>query len=140
MQYNEANLEKDFVPTNLRLGPTLQLAIDDYNTLAFSVDLNKLLVPTPPVYATDPETGAIIFENGEPVIAAGKDDNVGPVQGIIQSFYDAPGGFSEELKELAELRVKQPSKSLQELADSLKVSKSCLNHRMRKLMELANKE
>ena len=99
MQYNEANLEKDFVPTNLRLGPTLQLAIDDYNTLAFSVDLNKLLLPTPPVYATDPETGAIIFENGEPVIAAGKDDNVGPVQGIIQSFYDAPGGFSEELNE-----------------------------------------
>lgn len=53
------------------------------------------------------------------------------------------GGYedlSEELKELAELRIKQPSKSLQELADSLKVSKSCLNHRMRKLMELANKE
>ena len=53
------------------------------------------------------------------------------------------GGFeelSEELKELAELRIKQPSMSLQELADYLKVSKSCLNHRMRKLMELSNKE
>ena len=53
------------------------------------------------------------------------------------------GGYenlSEEIKELAELRIKQPSMSLQELANYLKVSKSCLNHRMRKLMELANKE
>lgn len=100
MQYNEANLEKDFVPTNFRIGPTLKLDIDDYNTLAFSIDLNKLLVPTPPIYAKDPETGSIIFENGEPVIASGKDDNVGPIQGMIQSLYDAPGGFREELKEI----------------------------------------
>ena len=100
MNYNEANMEKDFIPTNLRLGPTLKLDIDDYNSLAFSVDLNKLLVPTPPIYATDPETGAVIYENGEPVIAAGKNDNVGPIQGMFQSFLDAPGGFSEELKEI----------------------------------------
>ena len=99
MNYNEANLEKDFIPTNLRLGPTLKLDIDDYNSLAFSIDINKLLVPTPPVYLTDSITGAVVYENGEPVIAAGKDDNVGPVQGLIQSFYDAPGGFKEELKE-----------------------------------------
>ena len=100
MNYNEANMEKDFIPTNLRLGPTLKLDIDDYNSLAISVDLNKLLVPTPPIYATDPETGAVIYENGEPVIAAGKNDNVGPIQGMFQSFLDAPGGFSEELKEI----------------------------------------
>ena len=99
MNYNEASLEKDFIPTNLRLGPTLKLNIDDYHSLAFSVDINKLLVPTPPVYLTDSVTGAVVFEDGEPVIAAGKDNNVGPVQGMIQSFYDAPGGFSEEIKE-----------------------------------------
>ena len=99
MNYNEANLDKDFIPTNLRLGPTLKLDIDDYNSLAFSIDINKLLVPTPPVYLTDSITGAVVYENGEPVIAAGKDNNVGPVQGLIQSFYDAPGGFSEEIKE-----------------------------------------
>ena len=99
MNYNEANLDKDFIPTNLRLGPTLKLDIDDYNSLAFSIDINKLLVPTPPVYLRDSITGAVVFENGEPVIAAGKDDNVGPVQGMIQSFYDAPGGFKEEMKE-----------------------------------------
>ena len=99
MNYNEANLERDFIPTNLRFGPTLKLDIDDYNSLAFSIDINKLLVPTPPVYAKDSITGAVIYENGEPVIAAGKDNNVGTVQGIIQSFNDAPGGFREELKE-----------------------------------------
>ncbi len=99
MNYNEANLEKDFIPTNLRLGPTLKLDIDDYNSLAFSFDLNKLLVPTPPIYMRDPVTGAVIFEDGEPVVESGKDDNVGLVQGMIQSFFDAPTGFKEELKE-----------------------------------------
>lgn len=47
--------------------------------------------------------------------------------------------LADELKDLAELRLKNPSKSLQELADTLKVSKSCLNHRMRRLLELAAK-
>lgn len=53
------------------------------------------------------------------------------------------GGFeqiNEELKQLAEVRLKNPSMSLQELADYFKVSKSCLNHRMRRLLELANVE
>ena len=45
--------------------------------------------------------------------------------------------LSDELKDLAILRLKEPSKSLQELADILKVSKSCLNHRMRRLMQIA---
>lgn len=110
MTYNDGNDRKDFIPTNLRLGPTLKLNIDDYHSLAFSVDINKLLVPTPPVYLTT-ATGAVVYdENGEPVIASGKDDNVGLVQGMFQSFYDAPGEldsvlgkytgkFSEELKE-----------------------------------------
>ncbi len=50
------------------------------------------------------------------------------------------GGFtllSEELKQLAKARLDNPSMSLQELADKLCVSKSCLNHRMRKLMSMA---
>lgn len=96
MNYNEASLKKDFIPTNLRLGPTLKLDIDDYNTLAFSVDFNKLLVPTPPEYM-DNDDGSIVFEDGEPVIISGKDNDVGPVQGIIQSFFDAPGYFDPEL-------------------------------------------
>ena len=98
MNYDESTLDKDFIPTNLRFGPTLKLDIDDYNSFAFSIDFNKLLVPTPPVYLTD-STGTTIYEGGNPVIAAGRDNNVGLVQGMIQSFYDAPGGFKEELKE-----------------------------------------
>ncbi|MBR5602698.1 MAG: type IX secretion system outer membrane channel protein PorV [Bacteroidales bacterium] len=99
MNYDESTLDKDFIPTNLRFGPSLKIDIDDFNSFAFSVDFNKLLVPTPPVYLTDSVTGAQVMENGEPVIAAGMDNEVGLVQGMIQSFYDAPGGFQEELKE-----------------------------------------
>ena len=46
---------------------------------------------------------------------------------------------SEELQDLAKARVENPSKSLQELADALKISKSCLNHRMRRLTTLAQR-
>ena len=88
MNYNESSTEKDFVPTNLRLGPTLKLDIDDYNSFAFSFDINKLLVPTPP------------YRDSLGLVAAGMDDNVGLVQGMIQSFYDAPNGFREEFQEL----------------------------------------
>ena len=48
------------------------------------------------------------------------------------------GELSSELKVLAKARIENPSMSLQELADKLGISKSCLNHRMRKLMELAS--
>ena len=96
MNYNEASTKKDFIPTNLRLGPTLKLDIDDYNSLAFSVDFNKLLVPTPPIYQTN-EDGAIVYENGEPVVVSGKNNDVGPIQGMIQSFFDAPGYYDPQL-------------------------------------------
>lgn len=88
MNYNASSIEKDFVPTNLRIGPSLKLDVDDYNSFAFSFDLNKLLVPTPPM--RDSLGG----------VADGMDDNVGLVQGMIQSFYDAPDGFREELSEI----------------------------------------
>ena len=62
---------------------------------------NKLLVPTPPVYATD-EFGNPILDDvtNEPAIESGKDPDVPIVTGIFQSFNDAPGGFSEELREV----------------------------------------
>ncbi|MBU1368818.1 MAG: type IX secretion system outer membrane channel protein PorV [Bacteroidetes bacterium] len=100
--YSEASIKKDFIPTNLRFGPTLTLELDDYNTIAFSVDFNKLLVPTPPIYKRDssgnniPIPGTDKFE-----ILAGMDDDVSVVGGMIQSFYDAPDGFSEEMRELS---------------------------------------
>jgi len=91
---------KDFIPINMKLGQSLAFVMDDYNTIAIITDVNKLLVPTPPIYATD-ESGSPILDpvTNEPVIESGKDPNVSVMSGIGQSFSDAPGGFSEELKE-----------------------------------------
>ena len=94
ISYSSSSVTRDFIPTNLRLGPSFTMNIDEYNRLSVSVDLNKLLVPTPPIYATDSSGNPI---KGE--IAKGKDPNVSVVTGMIQSFYDAPGGFKEELQE-----------------------------------------
>ena len=89
------NLDRDFIPTNLRLGVGYNLNIDKVNTMSFLVDFNKLLVPTRPTYFVDS------FDNaGNRVIDKGKDPDVGIVRGMIQSFYDAPGGFGEEVKEI----------------------------------------
>ena len=71
--------ERDFLPTNLRIGSALKVEFDKYNSLTSSIDFNKLLVPSPPTYGG---TGNII---------SGKDPNVGVVTGMLQSFYDAPG-------------------------------------------------
>lgn len=98
MSYTNANSRTDFVPTNLRLGPSLKLNIDEYNSIALSIDINKLLVPTPPIYKVD-STGQIVMDGDKYVIEKGMDPNVSMIQGMFQSFYDAPGGFSEELKE-----------------------------------------
>ena len=99
MSYTNANSKTDFIPTNLRLGPTLKLNIDEFNTLAFSLDINKLLVPTPPIYARDSIGAPIPDGKGGFVIEEGMSNDVSMMQGMIQSFYDAPGGFSEEMKE-----------------------------------------
>ncbi len=72
---------KDFLPTNLRLGTAYKLAFDEYNSLTATVDFNKLLVPTTPF--RDPNN----IEN----IISGKDNDVGVISGVLQSFYDAPG-------------------------------------------------
>ena len=83
VSYNGTSDKKDFIPTTLRLGADLNLELDEYNSLGFTVELSKLLVPTPPVR-----------ENGE--VIAGMDDDVSVVTGIIHSFYDAPGwGYND---------------------------------------------
>ena len=97
-----SNNVKDFIPTNLRFGPSLTLQLDDYNSVAFMIDMNKLLVPTPPVYEKDPVTGQpVMGPDGQYIIAAGKNPDVSVMGGIFQSFFDAPGGFSEELREFS---------------------------------------
>jgi hypothetical protein len=88
--YSDDNTARDFIPTNLRLGPSLTFDLDDYNRLSFLLDFNKLLVPTPPVY--DPDNPEVILKGMNPEVSV-------PV-GMIQSFYDAPDGFSEEIREV----------------------------------------
>jgi hypothetical protein len=101
MSYSDSHAS-DFIPMNLRIGTSGTINLDTYNKLTFTVDLNKLLVPTPPIYYSVGEINA----RGDTVksaiteIKAGKDPNVDVPTAIFQSFYDAPGGFSEELKEI----------------------------------------
>jgi hypothetical protein len=83
------NGAKYFLPTNLKMGVANTWAIDSTNKFTLAFDVNKLLVPTPPIRDAD---GNII---------SGKDDNVSVPAGFFQSFGDAPGGFSEELKEFS---------------------------------------
>lgn len=83
------NMESSFLPANLRLGGRYTMDFDQFNNLSLMVDLNKLLVPTPPVY------------NEDGSIYAGMDPNVGILQGAIQSFYDAPNGLKEEMQEIS---------------------------------------
>lgn len=90
MSYTD-NAENDFLPTNLRLGPSLTLDLDDYNSLTFIVDLNKLMVPTPPVYIADGNGNPKIDSEGNQIIANGQDPNVSLVGGMLGSFSDAPG-------------------------------------------------
>jgi len=99
ISYTE-NLDRDFIPTNLRLGLAYNVLFDKNNSLGLIVDFNKLLVPTTPLYQLD-STGKYVYDiDGNKIIEKGRDPNVGVVKGIFQSFYDAPGGFGEEIKEI----------------------------------------
>jgi hypothetical protein len=95
---NEAN--KDFIPINLRLGAAYTTYLDPYNSLTFALDFNKLLVPTPPVYATDSLNQPVYDASGNRVIERGKDPNRPLLSGMFGSFADAPDGFSEEMQEI----------------------------------------
>ena len=87
MSYSD-DQKSDFIPMNLRFGSAGTINLDSYNKITLAIDFNKLLVPTPPVYNNDME------------IIDGKDPNVSVPVAIFQSFYDAPGGFREELQEV----------------------------------------
>jgi hypothetical protein len=87
MSYSDGQTS-DFIPMNLRLGAASTINLDNFNRLSLTLDLNKLLVPTPPIYNSNME------------IIDGKDPNVSVPVAIFQSFYDAPGGFKEEIHEI----------------------------------------
>ena len=114
LKYDDAGRE-NFIPTNLRLGGGFDFIFDFYNKLSVTAEFTKLLVPTPPITGTEYSYNDVngdgiwtLEEDGElqqsniinnNVIIDGQDPNVGFVDGIFQSFGDAPGGFSEELDE-----------------------------------------
>ncbi|MBD5422708.1 MAG: type IX secretion system outer membrane channel protein PorV [Bacteroides sp.] len=103
VSYNNGE-DPAFLPTNLRLGTTFAFPLADYHTLALSVDLNKLLVPTRPRekdYVTAPEnTEENLQQQRDYNEALEKWEDMSSITGIFKSFSDAPGGFSEELKEI----------------------------------------
>jgi hypothetical protein len=84
---------REFIPTNLRLGTAITYNIDPYNKFTLALDFNKLLVPTPPVYDT-------IGQAGNFPILSGRNPNRSFLSGVTGSFSDAPGGFKEELQEV----------------------------------------
>ena len=82
-----------FLPTNLRLGASLGLPVDDKNTFSFSFDINKLLVPTPKL-PVEGETEADKQKRIDDYL------NTSSIAGIFKSLGDAPGGFKEEMQEV----------------------------------------
>jgi hypothetical protein len=89
MSYSQSQTS-DFIPMNMRIGASATINLDTYNKISLTLDLNKLLVPTPPIYSSaKPDS-----------IIKGKDPNVSVPVAIFQSFFDAPGGFKEEMHEI----------------------------------------
>lgn len=81
--YSELS-QRDFIPMNLKIGNSFLANFDSYNQVVFSVDIQRLLVPTPASYNSN--VGANLGE-----LMSGMSSDVGIVNGILQSFYDAPG-------------------------------------------------
>lgn len=84
ISYTSEN-DRDFLPTSLKIGTALTFDFDSYNSLTWALDISKLLVPTSPMINSN--TGEIM---------SGIDPNVGVVQGMLQSFYDAPGALEKD--------------------------------------------
>ena len=100
VSYNNGN-DPAFLPTNLRLGTSFMFPLADYHNLAINLDLNKMLVPTRPRRKDfDSEGKDELDVDREYDEALEKWENMSPITGIFKSFGDAPGGFSEELKEI----------------------------------------
>lgn len=93
-------VKENFIPTTLKMGTAFNFHLDEYNSLMFTTDLNKLLVPTPPAYKVDSIGDPVTDDNGDRIILSGMDPQVSVPQGMLQSFYDAPGGIKEELHEI----------------------------------------
>lgn len=95
LSYSDDDTENEFLPANLRLGGRYTYEIDDYNKVNFLLDLNKLMVPTPPLYNATDSTWEGHYANMADY------NSTSSVQGMLSSFFDAPGGLKEELHEVS---------------------------------------
>jgi len=107
----------NFLPAQMRIGGGYDFIFDDYNKISVSIEFDKLLVPTPqsadrngngnidsvkdiPNPNNTPETSDdFISEQDIRTQNNTAYNKVNWVSGMFKSFGDAPGGFSEELKE-----------------------------------------
>lgn len=85
LSYSDDDNNKEFLPANLRIGARYTNVLDDYNKISILFDANKLLVPTPQLRN---DTNQINY------------NSIGVIQGALMSFGDAPGGMSEEVREI----------------------------------------
>ena len=109
IKYDEGG-RPNFLPTNLRFGGGFDFIFDQYNRINVTVEVTKLLVPTPPILGTETVFDDLngngtydgedtLISETEGVIFEGQSQDVNFMSGVFQSFNDAPGGFSEELDE-----------------------------------------
>jgi hypothetical protein len=102
ISYDEGTTS-EFIPTNLRLGASLMIPIDEYNTFSISADANKLLVPTRPTmdqYIKETGADEQDFSGYTSWLMDEGYYNISPISGIFKSFSDAPNGFKEEMQEI----------------------------------------
>jgi hypothetical protein len=79
--------KRDFIPMNLKIGNALTMKYDSYNTITYALDIQRLLVPTPAFYDNI---------NGQVTMLSGRSGDVGVINGMLQSFYDAPGVVAKD--------------------------------------------
>lgn len=108
INYDNTEFSSDFLPANLKVGTGFDFILDDYNKVGVSLEFAKLLVPTPQIPGLPVDTNKDgDFSDPEDITQASQNEktltnyrSIGWLPGAFQSFNDAPGGFSEELKEI----------------------------------------
>lgn len=91
ISYTNDATQKDYIPANLGIGVAYTKVFDETSKATFGLDINKLLVPTPPLITGNTSTDSANIA---------KYRNKGVLSSWVSSFGDAPGGFSEELREV----------------------------------------
>lgn len=90
----------EFLPTNLRLGTSLMVPIDEYNKFSIALDANKFLVPTPPTMEQYTKETGLSDNQGYDQWVHEHYNNTSSISGIFKSFSDSPEGFKGEMKEI----------------------------------------